>query len=106
MLKKPNTSESAWQQFLQNYILLFNTAYVGVLEKMSVMLQGKYPDFMLLENVYNYIDIFEIKKPSTNLLKKDESSKQLLLGCRSLKSQVLFFGQVIISTISVATPRH
>ena len=72
MLKKPNTSESAWQQFLQNYILLFNTAYVGVLEKMSVMLQGKYPDFMLL-NVYNYIDIFEIKKPSTNVLKKDES---------------------------------
>ncbi len=72
MLKKPNTTEAVWQQFLQQYILLFNTSYVTVLEKMSVRLQGKYPDFMLL-NVYNYVDIFEIKKPSTNLLKKDES---------------------------------
>ena len=36
------------------------------------MLQGKYPDFMLLDP-YGYLDIYEIKKPSTNLMKLDKS---------------------------------
>lgn len=64
--------EFEWQEFLRKYILLFNTNYVSFLDKISVALLGKYPDFMLLD-VYDYIDIFEIKKPDTNLLKYDES---------------------------------
>jgi hypothetical protein len=71
-LGKAAHTESEWQTFLRDYILLFNTAYVEVLEKMSVSLGGKYPDFMLLD-VYNYIDIYEIKKPSTPLLRRDAS---------------------------------
>jgi len=71
-LKKVSLSESDWQRFLRKYILLFNTSYVNAVEKMNVDLRGKYPDFMLV-NVYGYIDIYEIKKPSTNLLKHDES---------------------------------
>lgn len=71
-LKKSTQSENEWQEFLQKHILLFNTSYVAVLGKTSVALQGKYPDFMLID-VFNYIDIFEIKKPNTNLLKLDES---------------------------------
>src|ERR1700677_2450859 len=69
---KKQLSENDWQIFLQKFILLFNTSYVQVLEKLSVSLQGKYPDFILL-NIYNYLDIYEIKKPSTNLLKLDPS---------------------------------
>jgi len=65
-------SESDWQQFFRKYILLFNTSYVKAIEKLNVDLRGKYPDFALV-NVYNYLDIFEIKKPSTVLLKHDES---------------------------------
>jgi hypothetical protein len=65
-------SEADWQRFLQRYILLFNTSYVDSIEKLSVDLRGKYPDFLLV-NVYGYIDIFEIKKPSTNLLRHDDS---------------------------------
>lgn len=65
-------SESDWQRFLQQYILLFNTSYVHVIEKLSVDLRGKYPDFILV-NVYGYLDIYEIKKPNTNLLKHDSS---------------------------------
>ena len=53
----------------QNDMLLFNTSYVQVIEKLSVSLGGKYPDFILL-NVYNYLDIYEIKKPSTQLMKR------------------------------------
>jgi hypothetical protein len=71
-LGKATQTESEWQTFLHDYILLFNTSYMEVLEKMSVSLGGKYPDFMLL-NVYNYIDIYEIKKPSTGLLRRDAS---------------------------------
>jgi len=71
-LKKLTHSESDWQRFLQKYILLFSTSYVNVIEKMSVDLRGKYPDFILV-NVYGYLDIYEIKKPSTKLLKHDSS---------------------------------
>ena len=65
-------SESDWQRFLQQYILLFNTSYVHTIEKLSVDIRGKYPDFILV-NVYGYLDVYEIKKPSTNLLKHDSS---------------------------------
>jgi len=64
-------SEADWQRFLQKYILLFNTSYVNTIEKLSVDLRGKYPDFLLV-NVYGYLDIYEIKKPGTNLLKHDD----------------------------------
>lgn len=71
-LENEGHSESDWQRFLQKYILLFNTSYVSVIEKLSVSIRGKFPDFMLV-NVFGYIDIYEIKKPSTQLLKYDQS---------------------------------
>lgn len=71
-INKRNLSESHWQIFLSQFILLFNTSYVKVLEKMSVSLAGKYPDFMLID-IYNFIDIYEIKKPQTELLDYDDS---------------------------------
>ncbi|MGG9971193.1 Shedu immune nuclease family protein [Ferruginibacter sp. SUN002] len=71
-ITKKTLSESHWQTFLSQFILLFNTSYVKVLEKMSVSLAGKYPDFMLID-IYNFIDIYEIKKPYTELLEYDDS---------------------------------
>lgn len=71
-LNKKTQSESEWQRFLQEHILLFNTAYVAALGKASVSLQGKYPDFMMID-VFNYVDIFEIKRPNTSLLLHDSS---------------------------------
>lgn len=72
--KLANTThdENSWQVFLRDSILLFNTSYVHVLEKLSVALGGKYPDFMLVD-VYDYVDIYEIKKPNTTLLRHDSS---------------------------------
>lgn len=65
--------ESSWQVFLREYILLFNTNYTDFIEKANIQILGtKFPDFMLID-VYNYLDIYEIKKPSTNLLKEDSS---------------------------------
>jgi hypothetical protein len=66
-------SEQSWQEFLRNYILLFNSNYATVLEKENIAVLGtKFPDFLLID-AYNYLDIYEIKKPSTNLLKQDRS---------------------------------
>ncbi len=68
-----NHNEHNWQAFLREYILLFNSNYATILEKENIALVGtKYPDFMLID-AYNYLDIYEIKKPKTNLLRKDES---------------------------------
>lgn len=70
-LKKSNQSESDWQAFLSEHILVLKSGYGHVLEKNSVTLQGKYPDFMLIDP-YGYLDIYEIKKPATSVLKKDK----------------------------------
>jgi Domain of unknown function (DUF4263) len=67
------TLEHTWQEFLRDYILLFNSNYATVLEKKNIAVLGaKLPDFMLLD-AYSYLDIYEIKTPSTNLLKHDKS---------------------------------
>jgi len=66
-------SEQSWQEFLRDYILLFNSNYATVLEKENIAVLGtRFPDFLLID-AYSYLDIYEIKKPTTNLLKKDES---------------------------------
>jgi hypothetical protein len=71
-LKSGVQDENKWQEFLRDYILLFNTNYTGCIEKKSISIEGDYPDFLLV-NVYEYLDIYEIKKPNTALLKKDYS---------------------------------
>lgn len=71
-LRAKSHNEQAWQDFLREYILLFTTNYASTLEKESIAFKGKYPDFLLID-AYNYLDIYEIKKPNTNLLKKDKS---------------------------------
>jgi len=65
-------NENTWQKFLSNYILVLQHNYGEVLEKESVSLQGKFPDFMLVDP-YGYLDIYEIKKPTTTLMRFDKS---------------------------------
>lgn len=67
-----NKAESYWQDFLNKYLLLLNTSYTSIFEKSSISIEGKYPDFLLFD-MLGYVDIFEIKKPSTKLLKFDNS---------------------------------
>ena len=71
-LKRNVQNEGVWQSFLSEYILILRNTYGEVLEKESISLSGKFPDFMLLDP-YNYLDIYEIKKPTTKLLKLDKS---------------------------------
>lgn len=71
-IKRQVQNEKVWQRFLSEYILILRNTYGEVLEKESVSLQGKFPDFMLIDP-YGYLDIYEIKKPTTNLMKHDQS---------------------------------
>jgi hypothetical protein len=71
-LKRKVQNEQIWQDFLSENILVLRNTYGEVLEKTSITLSGKYPDFMLLDP-YSYLDIYEIKKPTTNLLLLDRS---------------------------------
>ena len=70
-LKAHVHNEHTWQEFLSKYILLLRNTYGEVLEKESVSLQGKFPDFMLID-AYGYLDIYEIKKPGTRLVALDK----------------------------------
>ncbi len=64
-------SESWWQDYIKANILIIQQGYIKAIEKLNVALGGtKYPDFLLITHD-SYIDILEIKKPSTVLLKHD-----------------------------------
>jgi hypothetical protein len=67
---KSSGSESMWQAFLRSHILTLLNTYASIIEKQSVQIDGKYPDFMLID-AYGYLDVYEIKKPQTSLLKYD-----------------------------------
>lgn len=69
-----NGSEATWQKFLNDHILMLLNSYAHVIEHQSVELTGKFPDFMLID-AYGYLDVYEIKKPSTKLFGYDSGRK-------------------------------
>lgn len=71
---KGSSSENVWQKFLHDHILTLLNTYAFVIEKQSVELDGKYPDFMLID-AYGYLDVYEIKKPQTKLVSFDNGRK-------------------------------
>ena len=48
------STEGTWQKFLRQHILTLLKTYAAVVEKQSVDLDGKYPDFMLVD-AYGYL---------------------------------------------------
>ena len=66
--------EQSWQTFLSAHMLLLRTSYAEALEKKSVAIEGKFPDFLLVDP-YGYMDVYEIKTPRTTLLGYDKSRK-------------------------------
>jgi len=69
-LKNKKKLESFWQTFLKQYIILLTKKYRKIIEKNNIKTgKTKIPDFMLVD-IYNYIDIYEIKTPITSVLAK------------------------------------
>ena len=65
--------ESWWQNYIQARILIMQQGYIRPVEKMNVAIGNtKFPDFALVTHD-NYLDILEIKKPDTVILKEDKS---------------------------------
>lgn len=64
-------AESWWQNYIQARILIMQQGYIRPIEKMNVAIGNtKFPDFALVTHD-NYLDILEIKKPDTPILKAD-----------------------------------
>ncbi|QWG24143.1 DUF4263 domain-containing protein [Bradyrhizobium sediminis] len=65
--------EAWWQKYFEKNILFFQESYIRRLEKMNIIVgTTQYPDFCVVTSD-GYLDILEIKKPGTTLLKEDTS---------------------------------
>lgn len=63
-------NEDKWGTFLERNLFLIDSKYVNVISQLNVVLAGaRKVDFALIDS-QGYLDIFEIKKPSTKLLAK------------------------------------
>src|SRR5207253_3700992 len=68
---KAGHGESWWQTYVRSKILIIQQGYIKAIEKMNISIGNtKFPDFSLVTHD-NYLDILEIKKPSTDILKND-----------------------------------
>ena len=65
--------ESWWQIYFAKNILFFQDSYIRRIEKLNVIVAGtQFPDFLVVTSD-GYLDILEIKKPDTSLLREDGS---------------------------------
>jgi len=65
---KNNEPEQKWGHFLQKHLYLIDSKYVSVIGQLNVVLGGERKvDFGLIDS-QGYLDLFEIKKPTTQLL--------------------------------------
>ncbi len=65
--------EAWWQKYFHSNILFFQNNYIHRLDKLNISVPGtQFPDFSVI-TADGYLDIIEIKKPSTDLLKEDTS---------------------------------
>lgn len=70
---KNNRSEAWWQKYIHSNILIIQQGYIQAIEKMNISIgDTKYPDYSLITHD-SFLDILEIKKPTTPLTKKDSS---------------------------------
>lgn len=67
-----NSSESIWGEFLKENLFLIESKYVAVIPELNVMLASQRKVDFGLVDTHGYLDIFEIKKSSTNLLAKNQ----------------------------------
>ena len=64
-------AENWWQQYIQAKLPLIQQGYIRSIEKMNIAIGNtKFPDFSLVTHD-NYLDILEIKKPDTPILRHD-----------------------------------
>jgi len=64
-------TESYWQKYIKKNILIIQQGYISAIEKMNIGIGTvKFPDFSIVTHD-GYLDILEIKKANTLLIKED-----------------------------------
>jgi len=65
-------TENWWQKYVKKNILIIQQGYISAIEKINTVVGGvKFPDFAMVTHD-GYLDILEIKRPNTPLLKYDQ----------------------------------
>lgn len=72
LLSKKTQKESDWQTFLKDNMLFFNSSYIQLIEKCNISTKITLPDFILIDQ-FQFVDIFEIKRPDFECIKYDKS---------------------------------
>lgn len=85
---KAGHSEAWWQIYIKKNILIIQQGYIKAIEKMNISIgDTKFPDFSLITHD-NYLDILEIKKPDTDLLKYDKDRNNYYLDAEISRAVV------------------
>lgn len=72
LLKTKTQKEPEWQEFLKRNILFFNSSYINRLDRKNIGLDITIPDFLLIDQ-FQFVDVFEIKRPDFKCLIYDDS---------------------------------
>jgi len=72
ILAKKTQNEAEWQEYLKKNMLFFNSSYLNLIEKKNISLKISIPDFLLVDQ-FQFVDIFEIKRPDFKVVMYDKS---------------------------------
>src|SRR3989344_5085032 len=87
-LLQKNAPEAKWGAHLKRNLFLIDSKYIKVIPEINVMLAGaRKVDFGLVDS-QGYMDIFEIKKPSTALLAKSQDRGNYYWSTDAIKALV------------------
>lgn len=79
-------SEKSWGQFLHKHLYLIEPKYVHVIPELNLVLGGqRYVDFGMVDS-HGYLDVFEIKKPTTQLLAKSQDRGNYYWSTETVKA--------------------
>ena len=72
LLERKTQKESEWQEYFKKNILFFNSSYINLIDRANIGLNITIPDFLLIDQ-FQFVDVFEIKRPNFNCLTYDKS---------------------------------
>lgn len=72
LLNKKAQKENDWQEFFKKNILFFNSSYINLIDRKNIGFSITIPDFLLIDQ-FQFVDVFEIKRPDFKCLSYDKS---------------------------------
>ena len=85
ILAKKNQNEAEWQEYLKKNMLFLNSSYIDLIEKKNISLKVSIPDFLLVDQ-FQFVDIFEIKRPDFKVIMYDKSHDNYYWSTETIKA--------------------